>query len=291
MKFAAPDLDWMKTARIVAGFLLIGWYCKLGHFIQMEGWQKDVPIVHWAALPSWAISPAWAWRWFWLPLVLAVLLLVQRRWALVTFAAGTAVAAAGLCTQVNFHNDATFVTSFWAALWLLSWCASAANDPATWWWPQRLAVAVVSLTFLGGFVGKLTADYWSGQAFYTLYFVKKNYFIYNWLKATFDVDTVRNIATAFSRGAILSEGVVALGFWLGVRWYAPVALAVMLGMVIISTPMLLSVMSALIGLLIAAWRMQPQSGRCAGSNLEHCSAAVQACGGRSTRVCKRSQHE
>jgi hypothetical protein len=247
---------WIIGAWMMFFFILLGWFCKIGFFLGLQRDQNEYAIITWNDFPDHAVLPAFGWMMFWLPIITPLLLIIKKRATLVISSVILIIASLGTSTSISFHNDATFVMSFWASLWLLCWCLTAKDDRRTWRWPIRLAIVTVSFFFLGGFVGKLTPDYWSGQAFHTLYFIKKNYFIYNYLRTHCEPETLVTMAKWFSRTAVLGEGFLALGFWLPVRLYAPIALVIMIGMVIISTPYLTSVMSAPIGLAAVAWWLQ-----------------------------------
>ena len=186
--------------------------------------------------------------------------------ALATFALGTparalARATAVLlvavslfeCLHLETCNDATFVTSFWTALWLLWFVRGAGRaDPAFAVHARALAQCVVGLMFLGGAVGKLTAEHWSGEAFYRLYFRDNDGWPYPLLRAELEPGTVRALATVFSRTAIGGEILMALCPLLPSRAALVVGGAAMLVMMSAWNFHLASVLASLFGLLVAS---------------------------------------
>jgi hypothetical protein len=257
-----------QVTLVVAGLLLLGWYCKLQALLEIQHIYRETELIDWPGFPRFTFSARSSVIWFWVPLLCAPLLLINKRGAAVVWAGIALVASAAMTTHINYHNDATFVTSFWVALWLLLWgWTTPSVNPGNWQLPARLGVGVVGMMFLGGFVGKLTPDYLTGQAFYSLYFMKKNYFIYNWCREHLSPETVRHVATWFSHAAMLGELSLAVFFWLPFRFYCLLSLGVMLGMVIISTPLLFSVMAAPCGLMLAVVLLEKRSASMAHEGL------------------------
>jgi len=105
--------------------------------------------------------------------------------------------------------------------------------------------------FLGGAVGKLTPEYWNGEAFFHIYFLQKNAFIYPWLRENCDVDTLRVMAAMFSRAVIIGEITVAVLVLFFSRLTLHLSIVVMVCVVVISTWYLFSVMESLIGIALA----------------------------------------
>ena len=244
---------WQATAvKIALGCWLAAWVLKAHFFVPYFAWVcPEYPFrldfFPAAASNAWVSLLAYA-----LPLltgIAAIGLASRRAWQLAAF---TMVVAAGLLAiHLNSYNDATFVTSFWAALWIL-WLAT--RNPER---PQGmlkhgpiLAQAVVSLMFLGGAVGKLTADYWQGTALYHIYFLQKNNFIYPWLRETLSAADLQTLALWFSRCVIVAEFAVAALILCASRKTLLLSAAVMIAVAAISTSFLFSVMGSLIGV---AW--------------------------------------
>jgi lipoprotein signal peptidase len=106
------------------------------------------------------------------------------------------------------------------------------------------------MIFLGGAVGKLTPEYWSGEVFFQIYFVDRDFWVFNLLRSRFEPETLREIATYYSRMVIGTEMAVA-GFWLLPRKVAAVlTLIVLLCLTLFSNFNLFSVTFCLIGLCL-----------------------------------------
>jgi hypothetical protein len=157
----------------------------------------------------------------------------------------------GLCIHQGSYNDATFVTCFWVSLWCV-WYTFRIDDPVDQLFAsaKTFAILIISMIFLGGAVGKLTPEYWSGEVFYQIYFVDRDFWVFNLLRARFDLETLREISTYYSRMVIVTELAVA-GFWLLPRKIAAIlTLAVLLGLTLFSNTALFSVTFCLIGLCL-----------------------------------------
>lgn len=161
-------------------------------------------------------------------------------------AAGIGAASAlALSVHVAAYNDATFVTAFWAALWV-AWLATRSDVEAEAWGP-RLAQGVVALTFLGGALGKLTPEYFSGEVLYHVYFLQKPDGVYLWLRTALDPEALRSLATGFSWAVIATEVVLATSVLWTPRMALWTAALVCIGIVAGSTVYLTSVMAPLVG--------------------------------------------
>jgi hypothetical protein len=238
-----------RAIRVATAGWLLGWYWKVafnvGHLRESFAWPIDVP---W--LPSLLRSPAVAALAYALPLAGAAALWMGGRRARVAGAALLAVAAAIGCVHVELFNDATFVTSFWAALWI-AWLAAAPDDELGRHGPL-LARCVVAFVFFAGAVGKLNGTYLSGEAFYHLYFVQKDSWPYGALRAGVSDGTLHALARWFSRAVIAGELGLALGPLVPHRAYVWAACAIIAFMVLSSTFYLLSVLAALAAVLVAS---------------------------------------
>lgn len=150
------------------------------------------------------------------------------------------------------YNDMTFTTAWWTALWS-AWFAGRidANDHQLMVRGARLSRTILSVILLGGAVGKWTAEYWSGQVLYEIYFVDRDFWIYNLLRDHFTPATVRDIATWYSRHVILVETVVGLTLWaMPPRFAAVIGVTVYGSIAIFSNYYLLSVLLSLMALAL-----------------------------------------
>ena len=155
-----------------------------------------------------------------------------------------------LCVHQGTYNDMTFTTAWWAMVWS-AWFAGRINESDTHLIDRgaKLTRTILSVILLGGAVGKWTAEYWSGQVLYEIYFVDRDFWIYNWTRESFSPDTVREIATWYSRKVIIVETAVGLTLWaMPSRIAAAVGLAVYASIAIFSNYYLFSVLLSLIAL-------------------------------------------
>ena len=250
---AAMAREVRKLFLVASGLWFLGWFWKIDYFV-------EILAVGWFASPEGMIFPEWmsdyrvAVGFYMLPLVGILVALIRWSRERALFASGAmTLGALGCLGHYQFFNDATFTTAFWAGLWLF-WLAwnSEREDPGLVREAKWLVRGTVAMIFLGGAMGKFTQTYWSGEVFYQIYFVQKDYFIYNYLEANFTENQIRTMAKYFSRGAILGEALVVVGalIW-KYHWFAWFVIATMLTMVAISTPWLFSVMAPIVGIVVA----------------------------------------
>jgi len=161
-----------------------------------------------------------------------------------------------LCIHQGSHNDMTFATAWWTSLWSV-WLAGrlSRDEPETL--IRRAAFlsrCIVSMILLGGAVGKWTSEYWSGQALYEIYFVDRDFWVFNGLRQNLDAESLRVAATWYSRKVIVIETLCGFGLWfLPARWAAGIAILVMTSIVAFSNYHLSSVLLSLIGLAAAGF--------------------------------------
>ena len=180
-----------------------------------------------------------------------LMLFTRHRTALRIQAITLAVCALGLCLHQGSYNDASFVTCFWVSLWCV-WFTFRIDDPRDQLFEKgkTFAVLIISMIFLGGAVGKLTPEYWSGEVFYQIYFVDRDFWVFNSLRARFEPETLRELATYYSRMVIVTECAMA-GLWLLPRKFAAVlGLVILLSLTLFSNLNLFSVTFCLIGLCL-----------------------------------------
>ncbi len=251
-------IPWAGAVKIALGFWLLAWVVKIHFFLPYFAWVcREYPL-RFDFFPAAAADPWVSLLAYLAPLAVGTAAMIsanQRVWQLaaVCLTAG----AAALAVHLNAYNDATFVTSFWAGLWLL-WLTT--RDPSR---PEvvaahgpRLAQAVISLMFLGGAIGKLTPDYWDGTALYHIYLVQKQNFIYPWLRANCDEASLRGLAMVFSWTVILAELAVATLVLCASRKTLLISAVVIFGVAVVSTSFLFSVLGSLLGLAFAGARLQ-----------------------------------
>lgn len=170
-----------------------------------------------------------------------------RRWCSWITLLGTSI----LCIHQGSYNDMTFVTAWWTSLWALWYAHRLGEEQETVLLRKAafLSRLIISLILLGGGVGKWTAEYWSGAVFYDIYFVDRDYWVFNILRSSAEPDMLREISLWYSRKVIVLETMAGLGLWL-----LPPRLAGLIGMIflasiaIFSNMLLFSVVSCLIAL-------------------------------------------
>lgn len=150
------------------------------------------------------------------------------------------------------HNDMTFATGLWVAIWSF-WFTTRMGRDEPYALIERgafLSRAIGSMILLGGAVGKWTPEYWSGEVFYDIYFVDRDFWVFNYLRETYDTETLKTMAMWYSRKVIVVETLA--GFLL---WLIPARLAAVTGMFIffsiafLSNHLLFSVLMQMIGLM------------------------------------------
>lgn len=172
-----------------------------------------------------------------------------------------------LCLHQGSYNDMTFATAWWTSLWSL-WFVHRMEGPDPNELLRRgatLGRAILSMILLGGAVGKWTAEYWSGEVLYEIYFVERDFWIFNWLRSMFDEATLREIATWYSRKVVVVETVCGFCLWrLPPRWAAGVGAVVFVSIAVFSNFLLFSVLSCLIGLALVGF-LVPAGGQAAAT--------------------------
>jgi hypothetical protein len=253
VKSMANEARITRALKVAVLFWLLAWLVKARFLVPFfAGICTKYPLSV-EFFPPVASSPWVSLVAYFAPCAAAGIALISQSQRVRTIAISTLpICSAALCIHQNAYNDATFVTSFWAGLWLL-WLSSRdpENVESVGTYGPVLAQGIISLMFLGGAIGKLTPQYWSGEAFYHIYFLQKPTFIYSWLREAVSDSTLQWLAAGFSKAVIVSELMIAGLFLLSSRttlWLSVVAMA---GVVAISTSWLFSVMGSLIGIALA----------------------------------------
>lgn len=191
-----------------------------------------------------------------LPTTAIIVALLWHRLA-VALAAFLATACCSLLLMLHqaSYNDASFVTSFWSALYGV-WLVRALSTRTHGSFPTRLATRLascfVSLMFLGGAVGKLTPGYWDGSVLYALNFAASDYWSFRMLRSLLSAAQLRDVATLYSRGVVVVELLlVTLPFW-SPRVALVSAAVALTAMAALNNHLLLSVVGPLLGVCGAA---------------------------------------
>ena len=156
-----------------------------------------------------------------------------------------------LCVHQGSYNDATFLTTWWCAVW-------------AWWFGNRidhdepnelllkaafLGRVIISMILLGGAVGKWTEEYWSGQVLYDIYFVDRDYWIFNYLRDHYAKEDLQKIALWYSRNVVIVESIAGFFYWLlPLRLAAVAGVTLLISIAAFSNLLLVSVLGCLIAL-------------------------------------------
>jgi hypothetical protein len=180
-------------------------------------------------------------------------LMIGTRTTRLTLACLTGLFSLGvLCLHQQSYNDVTFLTCWWTTMWCL-WFVRRLGDPAQPMMERAtfLAHAILSVIFLGGSVGKLTAGYWSGEVFYAIYFEGRNYWLFNLMRSLFSEDYLAIISCWYSRVVIVMEAICACIWLMPARLASFFAIFVLCNIALMSNTLLFSVLTCLIGLALA----------------------------------------
>ena len=156
-----------------------------------------------------------------------------------------------LCLHQGSYNDATFTTSWWAAIWSVWFANRMTIDTDEELIPKAawLSRTIISMILLGGAVGKWTNGYWSGEVLYDIYFVDRDFWLFNELRSTYDMDALKEISRWYSRTVVVIETLAGFGLWLlPARTASVVAIVLLTSIVAFSNFLLLSVIFSLLGL-------------------------------------------
>ena len=180
-----------------------------------------------------------------------VALFVRNKLVLRSLAITTMICLFGLCIHQGSYNDVTFVTCFWVSAWCV-WYSFRLDDPAEILLSKArmFGLLIISLIFLGGAIGKWTPGYWSGEVIYEIYFVRRDFWLFNLLRANFEADAPRDLATYYSRMIIASESACAFLWLLNPKIGSAIAVMMLFGITLFSNVLLFSVTLCLIGLAI-----------------------------------------
>jgi len=154
-------------------------------------------------------------------------------------------------------NDATFITSFWTSVWFL-WFVSQMHrqDEDFYAHARSLALCVVGVVFWGGFIGKMTPEYWNGTVLADI-FMEQNWVGFgSWVRSHFSEPAIRVGFQWAAKMIILGEGMLALSPVWPYRLVCWVGIPFMLGISLFTTWLMFSVLFCLMGLLLAGLQLK-----------------------------------
>jgi hypothetical protein len=250
-------LSIFKTV-VVAVLIALLW--KVRYFCFLDYWNQAIPLQDDTFFPWFFRNQAVA-RWAYLMACgLATLtLFCKSQKSLFGLAAGLLATQFVLNIHQSSYNDVTFLCCGWASAWCV-WMATRINEPIATLQPRAawLAHAILSMIFLGGAVGKMTPEFWSGEVLYEIYFREHDYWFYNAIRYYFDAPTVREIATWHSRAVAISELVCGFLWLMPMRIASWLALVMLLGIALTNNVLLFSVVTSLAGLAIVGLHQSPK---------------------------------
>ena len=147
-----------------------------------------------------------------------------------------------------------FASSFLVSVWLTASAYAALRDEDTRA-PVFWAGMVMTVVFTGATAGKLTKEYWSGEAMYYLWVSRHHSFQYVWMREHLDHASLLYASMLLGRATIFFEGVMAFVPWLTPRkWAMWLWAAGLVCMVVTTHYSILEAVGPLIGMCVAgAW--------------------------------------
>ena len=237
--------------KIVIAAILIGLLWKLNHFRVLDYFNRTIPVQD-PFFPAFFRNQTVARMAYLSATAISTLLLLSKSRSILTI--GSLLLVVTLFT-LNIHqssfNDVTFLCCGWSALWCL-WFSTQLSEPNDSLLPRAawLSHAILSLILIGGSIGKMTPEYWSGQVLYEIYFIDRDFWIYNIIRQSCNADELRAAATWHSRMVILTEFACGFLWLLPMRVASWLALIVLMGIALTNNVLLFSVVTSLIGLAI-----------------------------------------
>ncbi len=254
-----PNVN-VQAVRLMMLFWLAGWFLKASFFVPYLLRTTVVyPVVD-AFFPSFFVNPFVAMTFYLLPvLIVPVAVLKWQRWFLVS-AVLMVVCAAMLNLHINTSNDATFVTSFWSGLWLC-WLVRHVfeTDDSFKLQAKVLAQCVVAIMFMGGVVGKLTPEYWSGEIFRQIFIEQGGSSPFGKILGNVSGSVQNFILACLAKIIIGVELLLGFAPLLPYRFVLVVMVMASVGISLFSTWRIFSVLLCLLGMLIAGEYLQKKS--------------------------------
>ncbi|OGX30375.1 MAG: hypothetical protein A2787_04570 [Omnitrophica WOR_2 bacterium RIFCSPHIGHO2_01_FULL_48_9] len=247
-----PSLLNIKVFRLAAAFWLAGWYCKITFYYEYL-WSTAVRYpLEYSFFPFVLQDAAISQTVYLLPVAALIIFMTEDPRAYLSASVVMLVSSLLMSWHMNTHNDATFVVSFWVAVWLFWLAANLKRAEAEF----KLHIVVLAqclcaMIFLGGFMGKLTPEYWHGDVFYHTHIIENNLWWAARLKQTFNAEQLQGVAMVFSRAVIGMEGLLVLSPFLPSRFvcrFAPLCFSLIM---FTNTWRIFSVLGCLMGMLLA----------------------------------------
>src|SRR6185503_4632324 len=163
----------LKCWRIVLAGWLFGWFCKVQFYLPYlfkTVWEAPVRSEF---FPGIFMNNAVSALFFVLPFFCFIGFYTHKIMVMRCCGWVMLISSVVMNLHLNTYNDATFVTSFWVSLWIL-WMVEAMRKGHRHLIQHAclLAQLIVALIFLGGWVGKLTSEYLTGDVIYYIFYVQ-----------------------------------------------------------------------------------------------------------------------
>ena len=251
-----PPTSMTLRFRVVAAGVILGLTYKWRYF-RFSDWAYHRLTIRDEFFPVW-LQDADVLRWSYLAAVSGWLAAGWSRQVRLRQAACVAALAASTVLMLHrgSHNDMTFVTAWWAGLWM-TWVAFRlpVDSPGELYQKAtRLAAAILSVTLLGAAAGKWTGQYWSGDVLREIYFVDRDQWFFNWIRHSTRPRTIPEVAKWYSRMVIVTETTAGLTLWcLPPRMVAAVGVMLFSSIAIFSNVYLISVVAPPVALAAVCW--------------------------------------
>ena len=241
----------LAAYRLVQAAILTSLFWKWEFFLQANSIYANIPVED-PFFPDWLRSVTTIRFAFWVSALATAISLITSTNLLRKICNWLGFVGISLmCVHQGSYNDMTFVTIWWCCLWSV-WLAHRVETDQQELLIRRAAFLsrlIISLILLGGAAGKWTPEYWSGEVLFDIYFVDRDFWVFNYLRDNYEPKELQEIAKWYSRQTVVVETVSGIGLWiLPARWAALVGTIILSGIVIMSNQYLLSVVGCLIGL-------------------------------------------
>jgi hypothetical protein len=247
----------MLTAwRIVLGGWLLAWFINTPTNLLLFWRGGDYPITEHPLIPQLFRAPWLAQISLMLPLLGVAGFVCAHPRVLQALAALLCLCALLLLGHIFSYNDATYTTAFWTSLWLI-WFASRLDVPTpaaragTVCHGIAIGQGMIGLCFFGGFIGKLTPEYWSGEALDHIYMIQKPTLLFRFLRDHWSPQTMQVWAVWLAQLMVVAEGLMATLIVWPTRFAAIGTGCVFSFMILLAGPQIISVLGSLAGLMAA----------------------------------------
>lgn len=230
---------------------LAGWYIK-GKFFHpyLLFHIYAYPMTH-AQFPPFFQNPAVAIAAYYLPILCFAGILLKRQavYKLISLILFSCTVILGL--HMDTYNDMTFISSFWVALWLVWYAFHLHDHDHIRRHAPLLVKCMVAMIFLGGTVGKLTPEYWSGEAFYNLIIHFQPQYVGRLIHDHFSIDHQKLFASVFAKLVILMEGLLIFSPFFHYYLFCALSVVTVITIVLFRSWTILSVLLCLSGMILS----------------------------------------